>query len=208
MQFSEEDRTHLMSLCQGAPERYSERVLEEATAMINDNGLEASIRLFRLRRLLRVHRKREVEAFNPEKESAMERLTALLSLDLLTEADLDGFSPGVRAMAVKMGAIVRMPREVVTRDPDTDEEVPPPRVLVVSGREVEVRVVTDLADEESEALGLAPCHVGLEVEYRGEAKIVEVVAFDRIPSWEKIAFEVEMWIEREDPWSWQGEAAQ
>ena len=124
----------------------------------------------------------------------------------LTEADLDGFSPGVRAMAVKMGAIVRMPREIVTRDPDTDEELPPPRVLVVSGHEVEVRVVTDLRDEESEGLGLASCHVGLEVDYRGEAKIVEVVKFDRIPSWEKIAFEVEMWIDRNDPWSWQGEA--
>ena len=206
MQFSEEDWTHLMALCGTAPERYSERVLEEATAMINDEGLDARIRLFRLRRLLRVHHKRAGEAFNPDKPSPMERLMALLSLDLLTEADLDGFSPGVRAIAVTMGAIVRMPREIVTRDPDTDEELPPPRVLVVSGHEVEVRVVTDLRDEESEALGLAPCHVGLEVDYRGEAKIVEVVKFDRIPSWEKIAFEVEMWIDRNDPWSWQGEA--
>ena len=61
-------------------------------------------------------------------------------------------------------------------------------------------------EHRSEALGLASCHVGLEVDYRGEAKIVEVVKFDRIPSWEKIAFEVEMWIDRNDPWSWQGEA--
>src|SRR5450759_2120479 len=142
----------------------------------------------------------------PPSPSPIERLTALLSLDLLTEADLDGFSPGVRAIAVKMGAIVRMPREIVTRDPDTDEELPPPRVLVVSGREVEVRVVTDLRDEESEGLGLAPCHVGLEVDYRGEAKIVEVEKLARIQTWEKIAFEVEMWIDRNDPWSWQGEA--
>ena len=163
-----------MALCGTAPERYSERVLEEATAMINDEGLDASIRLFRLRRLLRVHHKRAGEAFDPDKPSPIERLTALLSLDLLTEADLDGFSPGVRAIAVTMGAIVRMPREIVTRD--------------------------------SEGLGLASCHVGLEVDYRGEAKIVEVVKFDRIPSWEKIAFEVEMWIDRNDPWSWQGEA--
>jgi hypothetical protein len=34
------------------PERYSERVLEEATATINDEGLDARTRLFRLRRLL------------------------------------------------------------------------------------------------------------------------------------------------------------
>jgi hypothetical protein len=72
-------------------------------------------------------------------------------------------------------------------------------VLVISGHEVEVRVVADLCDEESEGLGLASCHVGLEVDYRGEAKIVEVVKFDQIPSWEKIAFEVDMWIERNDP---------
>jgi hypothetical protein len=37
LQFPEEDWTHLMALCRTAPDRYSERVLEEATAMINSS---------------------------------------------------------------------------------------------------------------------------------------------------------------------------
>lgn len=207
MQFSEEDWTHLKALCRAAPERYSARVLEEATAVINDESLKASDRLIKLTTLLRVHDNRAMVAFGGDKRSPMDSLTALLSVDLLTEADLDGFSPGVRATAVTMGDIVRMPREIVIRDPDADEEVPPPRMLVVSGRELEVRVVTGLRDEASEARGLPPCHVGIEVEYRGEAKIVDVVSFDGIPSWGTIAREVEVWIERDDPWSWEGEAA-
>ena len=72
-------------------------------------------------------------------------------------------------------------------------------------REPEVRVVTGLPDEHSEARGLPPCHVGFEVEYQGDSKIVEVVKFDRIPGWGSIVRELKMWIDREDPWSWHEE---
>ncbi|MEP6621841.1 MAG: hypothetical protein ABJE47_21125 [bacterium] len=207
MPFSKEDWEHLMSLCQAAPERYAERVLEEASAMIKDDRRERRLRLFGLRRLLREHREREVRAFNPDKSGPIDRLTALLSLDLLSDADLDGFSPEVRGKAVRLRAVLQMSRDVVPPDPDDDEELPPPRMLEVRGREVEVRVLTGLSDGPSEARGEPPCHVGIEVEYRGEAKIIEVVQFDRIPAWGKIAFEVDMWIGRNDPWGWEAEAA-
>jgi hypothetical protein len=49
--------------------------------------------------------------------------------------------------------------------------------------------------------------VGIEVNYRGESKIVEGLAFDRVPSWHMIGNEVEIWIERTDPWSWQQQSA-
>ena len=207
MNFTDEDWDHMMALFEAAPERYNARVLEEATAMINDDGVEAGVRLSNLRRLLGVHQKRAEDAFNPDKSSSMEYLVALAQLDLLTVADLVGFSPGARATVVSMCEVMRTPLEIVTHVPDADEEVPPPRMLEVRGREVEVRVLIGLADERSESRGRAPCHVGLEVEYRGEAKIVEVVKFDSIPSWGKIAFEVESWIDRHDPWSWEEDAA-
>lgn len=207
MKFSEADWTHLMSLCHEAPDRYAERVREEARAVLARKGEEATVQLADVMILMRRFHERRRKAFDPEKLGPIDRLTSLLWLDLITKSDLDGFSAEVRDNALKLRAIIQKPREREAPAPISADEVPPPRMLVVNGREVEVRVLTGLPDDDAAELGTAPYEVGLEVAYQGESKIVEFARFSSVPGWRTIAYEVGTWVDREDPWSWGEEAA-
>lgn len=111
MEFPERDWKHLRAVHPAALARYSERVLEEAAAIIERPDVPAHERYLGLIRVLRDRNREMSDAFDDMRRStAMLRLASLVGLQLLTEAELSQFSVEVRASAVTISELAARPR--------------------------------------------------------------------------------------------------
>jgi len=106
MPFSERDWLHLRRVHRVALERFCARVLDEAAAISHggrdghDGGRSAHERYLALFRLVRERDAAMEAAFDDLRRSTgLQRLSAMLGLDVLTEQDLAGFQPEVRDAA-------------------------------------------------------------------------------------------------------------
>jgi hypothetical protein len=107
MDFPERDWKHLRAVHPVALARYCERVLADAAAIIADDKVPAHERYLDLARAIGHHTRQMAGAFDDMRRSrAMERLTALVGLQLLTEAELAQFSPDVRSSAVALNDLL------------------------------------------------------------------------------------------------------
>ena len=100
MPFSERDWTHLRRAHAVALERFCARVLDEAAAILHDGGRPAHERYLALFRLVHERDAAMAHAFDDLRRSTgLQRLSAMVGLDVLTEEDLAGFRPAVREAA-------------------------------------------------------------------------------------------------------------
>lgn len=107
MDFPERDWKHLRALHPAALARYCERILAEAAVILADDKLPAHQRYLDLAHAIGVHNRQMAGAFDDMRRSrAMQRLTALVALQLLTDAELASFSPDVRASAVALSDLL------------------------------------------------------------------------------------------------------
>jgi hypothetical protein len=124
MPFSERDWTHLCRVHKVALERFCERVLDEAAAISrggrdgHDGGRSAHERYLALFRLVHERNAAMAAAFDDLRRStSLRRLSAMVSLDVVTEEDLAGFQPEVRDAARELRDIFA-PRRPPTRRRD------------------------------------------------------------------------------------------
>jgi len=107
MDFPERDWKHLRAVHPVALARYCERVLAEAAVIISDEKVPAHERYLELARVIGHHNRQMAGAFDDMRRSrAMQRLTSLVGLQLLTDAELAQFSPDVRASAVALSDLL------------------------------------------------------------------------------------------------------
>jgi hypothetical protein len=93
MPFYERDWKHLRSVHGIALERFCAQVLEEAAAIVQGGGRPAHERYLQLFRLLRERNAAGATAFDDVRRStALQRLTAMVGLDVLTREELAGFT--------------------------------------------------------------------------------------------------------------------
>jgi hypothetical protein len=117
MPFSERDWKHLRSLHRTALDRYCTRVLDESAAIIQDTHDSSHERYLRLFYLLQDRSAEMATAFDDLRRStAVQRLSAMVSLGLLTEQDLAGFNPDVQETARGLSDIYA-PRRSAARRP-------------------------------------------------------------------------------------------
>lgn len=119
MTFSERDWKYLRSLQAMALDRYCTRVLEESSAIIRDTRDSSHDRYLRLFYLLQERNTEMGTAFDDLRRStAVQRVTAMVGLGLLTEQEFAGFSTDVqetvrtlRDMFAPRGKAARRPRQ-------------------------------------------------------------------------------------------------
>jgi hypothetical protein len=115
MPFSERDWKHLRTVHGIALERFCTRVLDEAVAVAQDGGLSAHERYLRLYQLLHERDAGMATAFDDLRRSTgLQRLGAMVGLDVLTREELAGFAPDVQDAARELSRI-RAPRRQATR---------------------------------------------------------------------------------------------
>lgn len=104
MSFTESDWKHLRGVHRVALERFCSRVLDECSTILGDPNASAHDRYLRIYRVLR-ERDRELSlAFDDMRRStAMQRLLAMLALDVVTAAEFSRFSDSVRETAAALG---------------------------------------------------------------------------------------------------------
>lgn len=100
MSFSERDWKHLRSVQPTALDRYCARVLDESVTIIQDTHGSSHERYFRLFYQLQDRNAEMATAFDDVRRStALQRLSAMVGLGLLTEQELAGFNPDVQEAA-------------------------------------------------------------------------------------------------------------
>ena len=100
MNFPESDWKRLRSLRRAALERYCARVLDECAVVMRDDKLSAHDRYLRLVRLLRERDDRVAAAFDDLRRStAIQRLAAMINLEVVSSVDLGQFTPATRESA-------------------------------------------------------------------------------------------------------------
>ncbi len=115
MPFSERDWKHLRSVHEIALERFCIQVLDDAVAIIQDRGLSAHERYLELFQLLHERNAAMASAFDDMRRSTgLQRLTAIVGLNVLTREELAGFNPDVQDTAREMSQLVS-PRRKPTR---------------------------------------------------------------------------------------------
>jgi hypothetical protein len=115
MPFAERDWKHLRTVHKIALERFCTQVLDDAGAIIQDDGLSAHERYLQLFQLLRERNAAMATAFDDMRRSTgLQRLIAMVRLHALTPEELAGFNPDVQETAREMSLLVS-PRRKATR---------------------------------------------------------------------------------------------
>jgi hypothetical protein len=118
MPFSERDWRQLRRVHAIALERFSAQVLDEAAAVIHDGDRSAHARYLALFRLVHDRNAAMATAFDDLRRSTgLQRLSAIIGVDVLTEEDLAGFQPEVRDAARALRQVFA-PRRPATRRRD------------------------------------------------------------------------------------------
>jgi hypothetical protein len=103
MSFSEQDWKRLRQLKPVALDRYCNRVLEESATILAASGRTAHERYVALYRLLQNRDNELASAFDDVRRStALARLLAMRKLEVVTDEELQGFSPGTRETVVAL----------------------------------------------------------------------------------------------------------
>ena len=112
MALPESDWQLFRSVHATALDRYCKRVLEECAATIREPDMSAHERYLRLFRLLRARDQSIAAAFNDLRRStAVQRLAAMILLELVTGEELDRFSEATRDTATELADISRSSRK-------------------------------------------------------------------------------------------------
>lgn len=99
MDFPERDWKHLRKVHRLALERYCERVLQECAAILSDSGSTAHERYLKLYRITRERDRELAEAFDDMRRSrATVRLVAMRQLGVVTDEEMEGFTPETRGI--------------------------------------------------------------------------------------------------------------
>ena len=115
MPFSERDWTHLRTVHESALERFCTQVLDDAVAITHDDRLSAHERYLQLFQLLHERNAMMTPAFDDIRRSTgLQRLAAMVSLNLVTREELAGFNPDVQDTAREMSQLLT-PRRKATR---------------------------------------------------------------------------------------------
>ncbi len=108
MSFPEQDWRVLRALHVTALERYCTRVLDECVALIRDTDMSAHDRYLRLFRLLRERDDGLTAAFDDLRRStALMRLVATINLDVVTDKELEQFTPSTRETITGLSEIFK-----------------------------------------------------------------------------------------------------
>jgi hypothetical protein len=122
MPFSERDWKHLRHVHGIALDRFCTQVLEEAIAIAQANAPSAHERYLRLFDLLLDRNAAMATAFDDMRRSTgLQRLTAMVGLDLLTSEELAGFSADVQDTARELTQVLAPRRKPRHRDPNPGE---------------------------------------------------------------------------------------
>ena len=107
MPFSERDWKHLRTVHGIALERFCTNVLDDAVAIVQDGGLAAHERYLQLFDLLHERNAAMASAFDDMRRSTgLQRLIAMVSLNVLTREELDGFNPDVQETARELSQVI------------------------------------------------------------------------------------------------------
>jgi hypothetical protein len=107
MSFPERDWKQLRSIQEVALDRYCKRVLGECDAIVRDTTRSAHERYIEMFRLMRDRDRALAGAFDDLRRStALQRLAAIVQLELLADADLHQFSPETRESAIALAQIL------------------------------------------------------------------------------------------------------
>ena len=121
MPFAERDWKHLRSVHGIALERFCTQVLDDAVAIVEDGGLSAHERYLQLFQLTQERNAAMATAFDDMRRSTgLQRLTAMIGLNLLTHDELAAFTPDVQETAREMSKLLS-PRRKSTRRPQQSE---------------------------------------------------------------------------------------
>jgi hypothetical protein len=121
MPFAERDWKHLRSVHGIALERFCTQVLGDAVAIVEDGGLSAHERYLQLFQLMDERNAAMATAFDDMRRSTgLQRLTAMIGLNLLTHDELAAFTPDVQETAREMSKLLS-PRRKSTRRPQQSE---------------------------------------------------------------------------------------
>jgi hypothetical protein len=116
MPFSERDWKHLRTVHEIALERFCTHVLDDAAAIAQNSGLSAHERYLQLFQLLHERNAAIATAFDDMRRStALQRLTAMVGLNVLTREELAGFNPDVQETAREMSQLLSRPRKATRR---------------------------------------------------------------------------------------------
>jgi hypothetical protein len=115
MPFSERDWKHLRTVHEIALERFCSQALDDAVAIARDGGLSAHERYLQLFQLLHERNDAMATAFDDMRRSTgLQRLIAMVGLNVLTREELAGFNPDVQETAREMSRLLS-PRRKATR---------------------------------------------------------------------------------------------
>ena len=115
MPFSERDWKHLRTVHEIALERFCTQVLDDAVAIVQRGGLSAHERYLQLFQLLDERNAAMATAFDDMRRSTgLQRLIAMVGLDVLTRQELAGFNPDVQETVRAMSRLLS-PRRKATR---------------------------------------------------------------------------------------------
>jgi hypothetical protein len=118
MPFSERDWKHLRTVHEVALERFCTRVLDAAVAIAQDGGLSAHERYLQLFQLLDERNAAMATAFDDMRRSTgLQRLIAMVGLNVLTRQELAGFNPDVQATVRAMSQLLSPRRKATRRRP-------------------------------------------------------------------------------------------
>lgn len=100
MNISESDWKVYKRIRDLAQERYSQRVLDDAGRICRDKSLPAQDRHAELAQLLRERDREMLQVFDsPRRSSAVLCLIAMWCRELVTESEMQSFSPGLQQLA-------------------------------------------------------------------------------------------------------------
>ncbi len=107
MDFPERDWKHLRAVKPVALARYCERILEEAAAVIHACDESPHDRYLHLFELINDRNRVLASAFDDLRRStALRRLSAMIALGVVTDAELAGFTPEVRESSAALSGLL------------------------------------------------------------------------------------------------------
>lgn len=116
MPFSERDWKHLRSIHGIALERFCTQVLDDAVAIVKDSGLSAHERYLDLLQMLHEQNAAMETAFDDMRRSTgLQRLAAMVGLNVLTRDELAGFNADVQDTARELSQHFSPRRKTATR---------------------------------------------------------------------------------------------
>jgi len=116
MPFAERDWKHLRSVHEPALQRFCTRVLADAAAIIQRSETSAHERYLQLSYLLHDRNDEMATAFDDLRRSTgLQRLIAMVGLDVVSREELAGFSPDVQKTAHEMSRLLSPRRKSVRR---------------------------------------------------------------------------------------------